>query len=40
MSTPTEHKTVQSRILKYAQAIGWIFVPRKEAEQRQDLHHD
>jgi len=31
---PGEHKTVQSRILAYAQAIGWTFVPREEAEQR------
>ncbi len=31
---PGEHKTVQARILKYAEAIGWTFVPRKEAEQR------
>ena len=31
---PTEHKTVQARILRYAQEIGWIFVPRKEAERR------
>ena len=34
MPTPTEHKTVQARILKYAQEIGWTFVPRSEAEQR------
>ncbi len=41
---PTEHKTVQARILEYAEAIhlregyggqvGWKFVPQKEAEQR------
>jgi hypothetical protein len=24
MHTPGEHKTVQSRILAYAEAIGWI----------------
>jgi len=24
MSKPTEHKTVQARILAYAEAIGWI----------------
>ena len=29
-----EHKTVQARILQYAQDIGWNFVPRAEAEQR------
>ncbi len=34
MPTPSEHKTVQARILKYAEAIGWTFVPREEAEQR------
>ena len=34
MPTPGEHKTVQARILKYAEAIGWTFVSRKEAEQR------
>jgi type I restriction enzyme R subunit len=31
---PTEHKSVQARILKYAQEIGWTFVPQSEAEQR------
>lgn len=34
MPIPTEHKTVQSRILKYAQEIGWKFVPRDEARRR------
>ena len=34
MPTPTENKTVQSRILAYAQEIGWTFVPRSEAERR------
>jgi type I restriction enzyme R subunit len=34
MSAPTEHKTVQVRILAYAQEIGWVFVPRAEAEAR------
>jgi hypothetical protein len=34
MPTPREHKTVQARILTYAQDIGWTFVPRGEAEQR------
>jgi type I restriction enzyme R subunit len=29
-----EHKTVQSRILKYAQEIGWRYVPRAECEER------
>jgi type I restriction enzyme R subunit len=31
---PGGHKTVQARILEYAGAIGWSFVPREEAEQR------
>jgi len=34
MSKPGEHKTVQPRILAYAQEIGWSFVSREEAEQR------
>lgn len=34
MSKPGEHKTVQAKILKYAQDIGWTFVPRAEAEQK------
>jgi len=34
MPAPTEHKTVQARILKYAQEIGWTYVPRDEAERR------
>ncbi len=37
MPKPGEHKTVQSRILKYAQQIGWTFVPRAEAEQRRGI---
>jgi len=28
----TEHKTVQARILAYAQEIDWTYVPRAEAE--------
>jgi len=31
---PGENKTVQVRILKYAEEIGWTFVSRKVAEQR------
>jgi len=31
---PTEHKTVQARILAYAQEIGWTYVSRAEAEKR------
>ena len=34
MPTPTEHKTVQARVLAYAQEIGWSFVFREEAERR------
>ncbi|MBN1958726.1 MAG: HsdR family type I site-specific deoxyribonuclease, partial [Desulfuromonadales bacterium] len=31
---PGEHKTVQARILKYAEEIGWTIVSREEAEER------
>jgi len=34
MPKPTEHRTVQSRILRYAEEIGWAFVPKEEAERR------
>jgi type I restriction enzyme R subunit len=34
MAAPSEHKTVQARILQYAQEIGWRFVSRAKAEQR------
>ena len=34
MPKPGEHKTVQARILQYAQECGWTFVPRAEAERR------
>ncbi len=34
MSKPGEHKTVQARILAYAQESGWSFVSRDEAERR------
>ncbi|UST58293.1 HsdR family type I site-specific deoxyribonuclease [Pseudomonas moraviensis] len=37
MAMPSEHKTVQARILAYAQEIGWIFVPRGEAETRRNF---
>ena len=37
MPTPSEHKTVQTRILTYAQNVGWAFVPREEAEQRRGV---
>jgi type I restriction enzyme R subunit len=34
MSRPTEHKSVQARILKYADEIGWNIVLQGEAESR------
>lgn len=34
MPIPGEHKTVQARILAYAEAIGWTIVSREEAERR------
>lgn len=34
---PGEHKTVQARILHYAQEIGWTYVPRAEAERRRSF---
>src|SRR5258708_5692985 len=37
MPTPGEHKTVQSRVLEYAEEIGWTYVPREEAEARRDF---
>src|SRR3972149_8648929 len=40
MSAPTEHKTVQARILAYAQEIGWAYVPRNEAEARRGFDPD
>ncbi len=40
MLLPGEHKTVQARILGYADAIGWTFVSREEAEQRRGFDPD
>lgn len=40
MPTPSEHKTVQARILKYAEEIGWTVVPREEAEARRGFDSD
>jgi len=37
MHTPSEHKTVQARILEYAEAIGWTVVSREEAERRRGI---
>lgn len=34
MPRPTEHKSVQARILKYADEIGWSIVSRSDAEER------
>lgn len=39
MPKPREHKTVQSRILTYAQEIGWTFVPREQAEARRGFNN-
>ena len=40
MPKPGEHKTVQARILAYAEAIGWTIVSREEAEQRRGFDPD
>ena len=40
MPTPGEHKTVQARILEYAEPIGWTVVSREEAEQRRGFDPD
>jgi len=40
MPKPGEPKTVQARILAYAQEIGWPFVPRAEAEKRRGFDPD
>ena len=40
MAAPGEHKTVQARILAYAQEIGWRYVPRAEAEARRGFDPD
>jgi type I restriction enzyme R subunit len=40
MPTPGEYKTVQARILAYAEAIGWTIVSREEAEQRRGFDPD
>lgn len=34
MNTPTELKSVQQRIIKYATEIGWQYVPREESDKR------
>jgi type I restriction enzyme R subunit len=40
MPLPGEHKTVQARILAYTQEIGWVIVPRDEAERRRRVDPD
>jgi type I restriction enzyme R subunit len=40
MPTPGEHKTVQARILAYAQEIGWTYVSREESERRRGFDPD
>jgi len=40
MIRPNEYKTVQVRIIKYAQEIGWTFVNRTEAEKRRGFNND
>ena len=40
MPVPGEHKTVQARILAYAQEIGWCYVSRAEAEKRRGFDPD
>ena len=40
MPAPGEHKTVQARILHYAQEIGWTYVLRDEAERRRGFDPD
>jgi type I restriction enzyme R subunit len=40
MPKPGEHKTVQARILQYAQEIGWALVPREEAEEKRGMSKD
>ena len=37
---PGEHNTVQSRILEYAETIGWTVLSREEAEQRRGFDPD
>jgi len=34
MPRPSEYRTVQARILRYAQELGWSYVSRADAEQR------
>jgi type I restriction enzyme R subunit len=36
--SPTEKETVQGRILRYAEELGWTVIPREEAERRRGIH--
>jgi type I restriction enzyme R subunit len=38
MPSPTEHKSVQSRIIEYATEIGWQYVSQSEAESRRGFY--
>lgn len=38
MNKPTEHKSIQARILKYANEIGWTIVSQGEAESRRGFN--
>lgn len=40
MPKPGEHKTVQARILQYAQEIGWTYVIRAEAKALRGFDYD
>ncbi len=40
MPQPSEHKSVQARILKYADEIGWTIVKRTESEERRFFDKD
>lgn len=40
MIKPGEHKTVQARILQYAQDVGWTYVRRTDAETRRGFDPD
>jgi type I restriction enzyme, R subunit len=40
VAAPGEYKSVQARVLEYAEAIGWTIVSREEAEQRRGFDPD
>jgi len=40
MPVPGEYKSVQARILEYAEAVGWTRVTRQEAERRRGFDPD